>query len=96
MYYIKIRGVEQVTFYFRSFDSEFAKDVLEYGTGDAVGTGNFNYIGGFEGDLNDNLPEPITLPTNETVYFQWFTDRNIQRQGFELVYTTGKMYLMLI
>ena len=87
VYFIKVPGAQQITLHVIDLDTEYFKDILEYGIGNRVDWSDGGILGVFEGQ--HMIPEPVTVH-NDTMWFSWTTDRTgYVGRGFKLVYTTG-------
>ena len=92
-YYLKVPGATDIIFYFKYFDSEIFKDVLEYGTGEETSTALSDIVMSWEGNLTrlGSISESDTYSVGgDTAWFAWTTDRNIVQNGFQIVYAAGK------
>ena len=92
-YYLKVPGASDIIFYFREFESEIFKDVLEYGRGEETSIDPNDIDMSWEGNLTrDGTINEMTLYSvgGPKAWFAWVTDRNIVQKGFQIVYAAGE------
>ena len=82
LYLIRVPSAVTITLTITSFDTEMRKDVLGVGQG-SNGTGWREFSGQID------VPVIITYQTNQA-FLTWFSDFNIIRQGWTVLYETGR------